>query len=163
MYALNTDEIQALCPTAKIILYPDLKKYHSLDDLLGKYGQAILLYLTIGNFGHYCCVFKRDNGEIEFFDSMGGRVDGVLKNVDPDFKELSDQKARLTKFLLDHGCKKVIYNEHDVQGKSNTCGRWCGLRLLFNHMTLDEFIKTFGNLAQAQNDNRVTRLTNGLF
>ena len=46
---------------ANLILYPDLHKYETIDEVLEPFGAAIILYVarTEPNiYGHWTCVFK---------------------------------------------------------------------------------------------------------
>src|SRR5277367_4048636 len=76
---------------ADIVLYPDLHRYRNLDELLGRFQAAIILYCSKPRYGHWCCIFKMNPNQVEFFDSYGGIVDSQRKFIPERFKEESNQ------------------------------------------------------------------------
>ena len=41
---------------ANLMLYPDLHKYESIDEILKPYGACILLFEAKPKYGHWCCI-----------------------------------------------------------------------------------------------------------
>ena len=80
--SLSSDDIlKALDSKVKIIQYPDISKYKTIDNLLAPYNRVVILYLTTKNYGHWVCIFKNKNNQIEFFDSYGIKPDNELKFI----------------------------------------------------------------------------------
>ena len=64
-YSLDTNEIQILNPDALILIYTELNKIFDIQDLFKKTNKVIILYLLQDSHtGHWVCLFKRDNNEI---------------------------------------------------------------------------------------------------
>ena len=122
-----------------IIMYNDLRKYKSIDQVLGKDKQAILLYQTTDEFnGHWVSIFKNKDGEIHYFDSYGKK---------PDYWIFHDNIYNKTPYLtaLFKG-KDVHYNTFPFQKSDSqvaTCGRFAILRLRFKNLSDEKFIKLF--------------------
>jgi len=142
-YSLSNFDINKMIPTLKIISYPDLLKYQTIDQALDEKGRLMILYLTTDQYtGHWICLLKKKN-KIEFFDPYG--------NLKPDDEEtwISSRNSAefqqdthyLTKLLKESGYK-IVYNKFPFQSKSRdiaTCGRHCTTRLYFKHLTLPEY------------------------
>jgi len=159
-YSLSGDDIKRLTDgKCNIMTYPELNKYNSIRDVLGKYKALVILYLTSSNYGHWVCVFERDNNTIEFFDSYGYFPDDELNVIQDKVKrELNQMYPQLTKLLYNSGYKKIEYNEKQLQKFSpdiNTCGRWVCIVLALRHMPLKQFQQIFG----VNGDQKVTELT----
>jgi hypothetical protein len=142
-YSLSNFDINKMIPTLKIISYPDLLKYQTIDQALDEKGRLMILYLTSDmHTGHWICLLKRKN-KIEFFDPYG--------NIKPDEEEkwISKKKSiefdqdthYLTKLLKESGYK-IVYNKFPFQSENKdiaTCGRHCATRLYFKHLSLPEY------------------------
>jgi hypothetical protein len=128
----------------QLLLYEDLAKYGSIDDVLNPAGCAIILYQINKNFGHWIVINKNDDNQIEFFDSYGGKPDSQLKYAKYNKKY---NNPYLTMLLL-NSPYEVIYNPYKLQSKGfnmNTCGRWCTLRLHMRHIPVCKFAQMFLN------------------
>lgn len=127
---------------AKIVLYPDLIHYDNIDEVMGKYGCAIILFETKRNYGHWCCVFKVKPNEIEFFNPYGGYPDDSLDYIPTEFRLVSHQYyPHLSKLLYDSPYK-LSYNEHQFQKHGTgirTCGRHCAVRILLRNLSLEDY------------------------
>jgi hypothetical protein len=142
-YSLSNFDIHKMIPTLKIMSYPDLLQYRSIDQVLDEKGRLMILYLTSDEYtGHWICLLKKGN-KIEFFDPYG--------NLKPDeedqwvsskkLKQFDQDTHYLTKLLKESGYK-VVYNKFPFQAESSdiaTCGRHCATRLYFKHLTLPEY------------------------
>lgn len=148
---------------ANLVIYEDIHKYKTLDDLLGPYGACVILYCFKPKYGHWCCIFKRKPDTIEFFNSYGGKPDSTLYLINDDYRKNSNQwYPYLCKLIYDSGYN-IEYNEHQFQKFDNdiyTCGRWACMRLLLRDLSLKEFKKLFKN---KYGDEVVTFLTNWIF
>ena len=51
----------------KILLYGDVQKYHTVDELLEPYDRVCILYNWTKHMGHWVCLFKKRD-TIYFFD-----------------------------------------------------------------------------------------------
>lgn len=133
-------EIMEYLPGTRVMLYSDLDKFASLNDVLSPTGQAVFLYETSKGYGHWCCVFRRNKKTVEVFDSYGYVPDDELKWIGPNLrKRLGQDEAHLSALLLDDG-SDVIYNDYILQGENTaTCGRHCVSRLLHKKKTIDQY------------------------
>jgi hypothetical protein len=149
-YTLSSDEIlSALDYTANLLTYDELVRKNHIEDVLGPSGRCIILYETRRNFGHWCCVFRRQNGDIEFFDSYGLVPDDEIKFSKEFHKEnIGDAIPHLFMMLYNYAVrtkKEIIYNHYKLQDKApnvSTCGRWVLLRLMYAGATIGQFAKT---------------------
>lgn len=164
--AFYTDEIMKLCDgKVKIVRYQDLYKYKNIDDLLKPYNACIILIETQENFGHWTALLKyKQDGRwtVEHFDSYGLSPDDELKFVPDSMKrKLGEDHPKLTEFLY-KSPYKVVYNKYKLQELKkgvNTCGRWCGLRVVFKDIPLKKFIEAFKNSKRMSPDEWVVALT----
>ena len=137
----NKDVLKLLDNKAKVVLYPELHKFHTIDELLHPYDAVFLLYELKPQYGHWTCLFKRGK-EVEFFNSYGGIPDETLKKIPNTYKSESHQNFPYLVNLLYNSPYEIHYNEYDFQKHSpdvKTCGRWAALRLLMKDFTIDEF------------------------
>lgn len=174
-YPLSSSDIKKIFnKKIKIILYSDLSKYKTIEDVLKPHNKVMILYYWEspneegeGNyFGHWVCFFKNNKNMIEVFNSFGGYIDDTLKQIDKDFREDNNEDFKyLTNLLYDYCIKtndKVVYNAKQLQAKVDTatCGRWCCYRMLRNDLSIIEFNRLFKNLKT--NDNKICKITNKL-
>jgi len=153
----------------KIILYPEIVNYYSIDELLNPYDCVIILYMqneiTGGFWGHWCCIFKIKNDTIEFFDPYGTFVDDELNyDIDSHFRKENGLEYPLLSYLLFYtGDKyKLTYNEYKFQGiDTATCGRHCCNRLLNKNLTLKQYKNKMDN-SKINYDILVTIITDDL-
>ncbi len=146
---------------ANLITYPQLLKYETIDEAMGKYGALVLLYETREYYGHWCTIFKLNKNTLEFFDPYGIIIDDELKFINKKFRQESNQDFPYLTKLLYNSKYKITYNHHQFQKYGhniNTCGRWVSLRLIFRKLSLKQFIKLF-DLKGINNDWLVTALT----
>lgn len=146
MYAPTTGNALSAAMNGKcnIVIYDELGKYKNLDEMLGEYGCCFLLYLEEENFGHWTCIFFRDDHTVEYFDSYATYPGTPLDWADKNFKEAHPMGPVILKMLLDFANGKgneVIWNEIPFQseGLSATCGLWSLMRLLNRNMTEKQF------------------------
>lgn len=164
--ALSDKEVLKLIDgKANLILYPDLHKYNTIDEILEPYGACILLFEARPKYGHWCCIFKVNNKLLEFFNPYGGYPDDSLEYIPMHFRLISNQYYPYLSILMYNSPYELSYNEHKFQkhGKNiKTCGRWCAIRLVFRNLSLDEFnelIKLLTKKLNVDSDKLVTLLT----
>ena len=161
----------------KVLLYPEIVDYYSIDELLYPYDKVVILYmhnkLVNGFYGHWCCIFKINNKEIEFFDPYGIFPDDQLNtSMNEHFRIENGLEYPLLTYLLYYTSHnyKLSYNHIKFQGEdSSTCGRHCCWRLKFSDRSLNsykdmlDYDKSFKILDLKSNyDNIVTIFTDYL-
>jgi len=150
--ALSDSQIMnAVNGDANLVLYPDLHKYNSIDQLLGKHGAAIILYESKPSYGHWTCIFKVSPNEIEFFNSYGnsggahdGVPDGMLNLIPSNFRKESNQDHTYLAKLMYNSPYSLSYNQYNFQKDGTgikTCGRHVSNRLNMRHLSLDEYYR----------------------
>jgi hypothetical protein len=161
--ALSDKQVLQLVP-AHLVLYPDLTKYKTIDQVLGPETACLLLFEAKPNYGHWCCLFRTGN-DIEFFNPYGGYPDDSLNYIPLHFREVSNQLVPYLSMLLIESPYNLSYNEHRFQKRSadiKTCGRHCAVRLAFRDLSLaaySKLISTVGRKLHLDPDGVVTVLT----
>lgn len=142
----DKDMMKLVDNEANLVTYPQIKKYQTLDQLLGKHRACIILYLQKKSYGHWCCIFERDDeqGLINFFDPYGYFPDDELKfNKQNKNHELGQKMPYLSILMLkDQNRYKYVYNPYRIQtltDQNNICGRAVGLRLNFRELSDKDF------------------------
>lgn len=146
---------------ANIIAYPDMKNIKSLDQLFKGKDACVILYETREKFGHWCCIFKNNEGGITFFDSYGGKPDDQIRFIPEHFRKMSGQDYPHLTSLLYKSKLPIDYNDAKLQKSEKdiaTCGRWVATRLMLKDLDSDEFIK-FMKSSDLEPDDFVTLLT----
>lgn len=141
----NYDIMKLLHNKVKIVLYPDLHNFNSIDELLSPYGCCILLYEAKKNYGHWTAIIKRGRS-IEFFNSYGGDKSGLpdasLDLINPQFRVISNQIFPYLKMLMYDSPYELNYNEFPFQQHGQnirTCGRHCVVRCLCRNMNIYQY------------------------
>jgi hypothetical protein len=167
-------------PGTRVVTYPELKDYGSLDSVFGQDKNIIILYLNEKSgenyVGHWVLLTKRvEDGKniVEFNDSYSTFPDAYFDDV-PELqrKKLEQDTAYLSR-LLHSWCKEneevneVHYNETPLQKMApniNTCGRWVGLRARFSDIPLNKYQAEFKKLKKEHYDldKVITIITNRL-
>lgn len=128
----------------KIIKYSELINYNSIEELLPKdLDYVVILIESSYNEGHWVCV-ARINNTIEFFDPYNVYPDEELKWVVKSLRKELGVDEPLLSDLFDKTIKEVFYNEVKFQSyknEINTCGRHVINRLikLKEGMDLNEY------------------------
>ena len=134
---LSGVDIQNLTGRAPV-LYTDLKKFQSVNELLGAKKYVIILYQTSSiTTGHFVCLRENDKNEISFFDSYGFKYDS-----EQHFGARFDLNVPhyLTQLIEKDG-RPCDYNKFDFQRKRPnvaTCGRWSSIAALWKNLAFDE-------------------------
>lgn len=134
--ALTGQEIKILCGVEPIV-YSDLGKYKTLEDLLAKTGKpyAIILYqVSSYSDGHYNCIGINYEGNPFEFDPYGYTETKIKQYATYDQK-LPDYITPLLEDYAHRKNKKMVINYTDFQNKSGNiadCGRHSGLAAIFS-------------------------------
>jgi hypothetical protein len=161
----NFDIFDLLNGKVNIELYPNLHNYDNLDQLLGKYGICVLLFEAKPSYGHWVCLLKLNNMEVEFFNPYGGFPDDSLLQINQEFRKKSDQEYPLLSELLLNSPYKLTYNEYqfqEIKSDIKTCGRHCSVRLMCQELSLYQYVKFLDKLCKkfdTNYDGMVTLLT----
>lgn len=136
MRDLSGDQIKALVGKGPI-LYSDLGRYKTINQLLGPEKFAIILLQTSNKTtGHFVSVSMNDaTGRVRFFDSYGYSPDQILQ-----FTPYDQQLPLYLKALLNG--VDYEYNSVDYQSKTpgtSTCGRYACLSVMWRNLTLSQF------------------------
>jgi len=142
LYALSDEDLETILGKHIFIcVYPYLNEVEHIDNIFDSEGRCMLLFNTIDeNAGHWVCMTKKKD-TIHFFDPYGLKPDEPMKWLTEEKRDQLDMETkRLTQLLRQSGYK-VYYNTFEFQNEknSNTCGRWCAVRLLYKDYTLDQF------------------------
>jgi hypothetical protein len=155
----DKDIMNAMDGKTRIVLYRDLKKYRSVEELLKPYGNCVILYETAPNTGHWVALLKIPpnktcpNTNLEFFDSYGKSVDTQKEYISDSFLNTSGQERdTLSELLLKSNPNYLLsYNQHKYQRFAEnikTCGRWCLLRIICANLNLAEFNRLINESAK---------------
>jgi len=144
-YPLSDADIKKILGSdIPVLTYPDLGKFHSIDQCFDSKGRCIILFLTTGpTEGHWCCMMRKKEG-IYFFDPYGEPPEEQKDDIPEEMKRYLDiDEPYLMRLLKSANCP-VYYNTHQYQKLTegvNTCGRWCVARLLYASKS-DEYFKS---------------------
>lgn len=159
--SLSGEQIRkALDNKTQILRYSDILKCDTIDDLLGAHDNAVILYLTDTNYGHWTCVFKNEMA-VYFFDSYGTKPDDQFKTIPSWVNESEKQTYKMLTDLLYHCPYEVRFNQYKLQkhgANINTCGRWVIERLRNTELDETEFANAFLKSGMSP-DRLVTELT----
>jgi len=146
MRPLSMKELLDMMPDVKIMKYKEFENVDDIDSFIDKYKKIILLYESKMNFGHWVALFKGsydDEPVIEWFDSYGIFPDDERKFIPKEFLEYYEKVPHTVKLLTKSKYIKR-YSQYKLQGnKTNTCGRWCYVRLRLSHVSEDKFNDLF--------------------
>ena len=156
--AMGDDDIKFYFPNSKIITYPELKKYKTIEELLpNDKSYVFLLYLNKENSGHWT-LLSHNNNCYEFFCSYGSSPSTPLKWLDADKRKELKQDIPYLDFLLSNTKKNVIYNPIDYQNNKDlrvsTCGRHDCFRLMFiikYNLPLTKYYEIMKNIKEKTN------------
>jgi hypothetical protein len=159
--ALSLQDIAEAAPNTYVGIYSDAAKLIKsnsglrewLNTIKGK--SAILLYRWEPLYGHWFTVFLGGPTEeqIQIFDSMGDAPDSMLQLQKADIRKQLGQTERAIVNGLHHA--PAYFNDFPLQASSSqTCGRWCLMRLMFRKLTEDQFIQMVNSLAKANSVSR---------
>ena len=155
---MGDDDIRHYYPNSRIVTYPELKKYKTMEQLLPKDKDYIfLLFLSTPNSGHWC-LLSNNNNVYEFFCSYGSSPSTPLRWLDSNKRKELGQQIPYLDNLLSRTNKDVIYNPIDYQNNRDlevsTCGRHDCFRLmtiLKHNMSLTKYYEIMKNLKSKLN------------
>lgn len=161
--SLSEDDIRTLVDNkVDIYTYEDLEKFKDIDSVLGQYGACIILYQTNQYYGHWIALFKVDDNVLEFFDSLGWKIDEELKFSKYNLRVHEGQTVPHLTHLINHSNYNIISNSTQLQKNAiddNTCGRWASLRIRLRHLPLKAFVKLFSDKNHFEPDFWVSAVT----
>lgn len=126
-----------------MIVYPDLVKYNSIDEVLGTYGMCVLLFEIKQGYGHWVALW-RNNDTVSFFNSYGGYPDDSLEYIPDNYAKMNNEDYPYLSLLLEKSPYKLTFNEHIYQktsGDIKTCGRHVAVRLFAKHLDDEGYYK----------------------
>tara|TARA_R110000803_G_scaffold14544_3_gene40387 strand:- start:50 stop:604 length:555 start_codon:yes stop_codon:yes gene_type:complete len=129
---------------SNILAYSDLEKYQNIDDVLGEFGAAIILYQHDEGFGHWVSIFKIDSKTLYFFDPYSIQIDKEIEFSPFQIKRHHGKIVPHLTDLINNSKYNLIQNKTRYQRFKkdiNTCGRWCGHRILHRTMTEKSYSK----------------------
>jgi hypothetical protein len=134
---------------ANIVLYPELHRYSSLNQILDPYGACFLLYEAEPRSGHWCCLVRTHDELgplIEFMDPYGKFPDSQRHYIPENFRKISNQDCPHLTYLMLESPEEMSYNQYPFQKHGDqirSCGRWCALRIMFKDLSLQQFKELF--------------------
>ena len=143
---LSLTEIKKKIPEINIIQYANLNKFKNIDEVIGKNGGCIILYMTGPTFGHWVLLMKRNKNTLEFFDAYGITIDDELNFSNFHQGVQTPSLHYLTRMIINSEYTNVICSSTQLQVQNNniqTCGRWLIVRWMLKHMDIDSFINLF--------------------
>ncbi len=156
---LDDSQIRHYLPQAKIMKYSEFKNFNSIDDVLKKdKDYVVILYEDAPSIGHWCTLLRYGN-IIEFWDSYGNNPTKILSWVPKAQRIKLDQWIPYLSNLLDKTNHDVIYNTTKFQSSkpnTNDCGAYCVFRII-NMMKYNRDLPSFCRLMD--NLKRETGLT----
>jgi len=133
-YMVSAEDIKRMLGGVKIVRFPDLVEYNSMEELLPYPNDCAVIFFIdeqtpTKNIGHWTCIM-RNGKRYEFFDSYGlsskEDLDHIAKEKRIKFGEQND-------YLKELGGGALHHNSYDYQSwspKIATCGRYVIIRLL---------------------------------
>lgn len=107
---------------------------------------AIILHRWKPTYGHWTCCFLQPNGDLQLFDSTAAEPDSLRASQSAkEARVLGQDKAAVVAALRG---VPAHYNDYKFQADdSQTCGRWCLLRIALPNLSEDEFARIVRGLA----------------
>lgn len=132
-YSLSDADMRRLLPGVPIsTYYPDVVQATDIQQLLGRDGRGVVLFLTESlTVGHWTGLIRKGN-TIEFFDPYGLPPDSQRSWLTAAQKIRLHERLPALKTLLYSSPYTITYNpfHYQTKGKSdNTCGRHTAVRL----------------------------------
>ena len=126
---LSDADLKKALPGVRVINYSDLSQYNSVEQLLPKTVDAVVILVELReNIGHFE-VLMRNGKNITFFDPYGCRPDKALNWSSPYMRRQLGQEIPFMSYLLNKAVDDgfvVKFNNVKFQKQSagiNTCGR----------------------------------------
>ena len=134
-YMVSAEDIKRILGRdIKIIRFPDLSEYNSMEQVLPYPNDCAIIFFIdeqtpTSNIGHWTAIM-RNGDRYEFFDSYGLSSKEDLEHID---KEKRIKFGEQHDYLKELGGKMLHHNPVDYQSwdpKVATCGRFSIIRLL---------------------------------
>lgn len=134
-YMVSAEDIKRILGRGiKIIRFPDLSEYNSMQEVLPYPNDCAVIFFIdeqtpTQNIGHWTCIMRNGN-RYEFFDSYGLSPKEDLEHID---KEKRIRFGEQRNYLKELGGAALMHNPVDYQSwdpKVATCGRYAIIRLL---------------------------------
>lgn len=164
-YSLTEDDISRLISlrhpngTVRIVLYPELAKYESLEQLFSEAPDGIVLfYETSSSIEGHWCSFWPDSGRktVHFFDPYGLQPDEAIRY------STYIKTPLLAPLIHSEGAWSVDASSQRLQSEDKgvaTCGRWATVRLLLKSLSHMQFARLFSKAGGLDGDLWVTSLS----
>jgi hypothetical protein len=139
-------------PDTKLITYPQLQRFSTIDQVFGNKNKVIILYIhteTQNNISGHWCAIIRHSKYIEFYDSYGMMPDDIIIMKSPKDRKDTRQDHNYLSILLYESKTPVQYNEYpyqEVNDNINTCGAHTGVRCRFSDIDLTDYQHIFNTL-----------------
>lgn len=158
-----TDLTKGRC---NILAYEDLENYNTIDEVLGDYKCAIILFQVRSQAeGHWTCIFTshQNPNTLIFHDPMGWPIDSELKLSKYNLRIHNGEEVPHLSHLIEQSNYKIVSNPNQYQESSRdiqTCGKHCAVRVVFRKMSMNQYKHFITNSFQGMNpDQTVSMLT----
>ena len=130
---LSNFDLEKHLGSQRIVKYADLKNYKNLYELMpNKVDYCIVLLEAQRNIGHWT-VLVRQGKKFGYFNSYGKKYDadkGYISKL--MLKILQEDRNEIQRLITGTGFTKIPYNKVELQGDSQTCGRYCCFIAIMN-------------------------------
>jgi hypothetical protein len=156
------DIVEAVDGNTKIVRYPEIHKYNTIDELLHPHNCCVILYESKPRYGHWICILKQPNNTLEFFDPYGMGIDEQLKFIPKHFRQQTKQKYPLLIRMFLNSPYNIVINHMKIQKFNkdvSSCGRHCAMRLISRDLPLRNYQQLMKKEDGLDADDKVTYLT----
>ena len=141
--------IKQYLPDADIIMYNQLPRYNSIEEILPHdKSYAVLMYQDSPNSGHWTGLLRQKN-IVEYFDSYGSYPDADLSWVSKDKRHELGIDGKYLSNLLNKTKLKVIYNTEPYQADGDQYAT-CGRHVIFRLMNIDKGLLKYHKYIRSQ-------------
>ena len=152
---VSMEQLRRALPGVHVVLYDEIPEM-PLDEWLRSAPErgAIILYRWSDRYGHFIAATLDTKGGVNLFDSMAGGPDSLRDRLSEETAAALGQDSlrllRDIRLMSVEAQKKARYQDKRVQApRSETCGRWCALRVIFREIDEDEFTRCVHSTAAA--------------
>ena len=150
--ALSEAEFKRVANCNSFLLFTDLGKYNSLEQLFQVNGDNILLALkSTPNFAHFMCLCKQNNNRAIYYESYGKTIEELIR--ESPYTLDKSRGVNLLKKLENNSKISIDYNRfthqknHQKNNAINTCAFQSANRIRYSHLSnkeYDDFMKSTG-------------------
>jgi len=130
---LSNFDLEQHLGSQRIVKYADLKNYKNLYELMpNKVDYCIVLLEAQKNYGHWT-ILVRNGKNFSYFNSYGKKYDadkGYISKM--MLKILQEDRNEIQRLIIGTGLTKIPYNKVELQGESQTCGRYTTFIAIMN-------------------------------